>query len=176
MTLTKMPCENIVGKGENAGNQHLLLFPECFQARLPKEIFISMLFLFCHLQKLSIWTSLKFCHLHEKVKMQVFSNDYPSFECSNSGLCGKKLNIKDFPRNKYVHVSTSLSETSAPLVTSSSLSSSGPLSNGGGFPLNASVKIAPIFLCLVLFFRLEVNILLQDISLVAPERKTHRSA
>ena len=23
--------ENIVGKGENAGNQHFLLFPECFQ-------------------------------------------------------------------------------------------------------------------------------------------------
>ena len=23
--------ENIVGKGENAGNQHLLLFPQCFQ-------------------------------------------------------------------------------------------------------------------------------------------------
>ena len=23
--------ENIVGKGENAGNQHFLLFPKCFQ-------------------------------------------------------------------------------------------------------------------------------------------------
>ena len=23
--------ENIVGKGENAGNQHFLLFPQCFQ-------------------------------------------------------------------------------------------------------------------------------------------------
>ena len=23
--------ENIVGKGENAGNQHILLFPQCFQ-------------------------------------------------------------------------------------------------------------------------------------------------
>ena len=23
--------ENIVGKGENAGHQHLLLFPQCFQ-------------------------------------------------------------------------------------------------------------------------------------------------
>ena len=28
--------ENIVGKGENAGNQHFLLFPQCFQkAPLP---------------------------------------------------------------------------------------------------------------------------------------------
>ena len=25
-----MPFENIVGKGENAGNQHFLLFPQCF--------------------------------------------------------------------------------------------------------------------------------------------------
>ena len=23
--------ENIIGKGENAGNQHFLLFPQCFQ-------------------------------------------------------------------------------------------------------------------------------------------------
>ena len=26
----KTPSENIVGKGENAGNQHFLLFPQCF--------------------------------------------------------------------------------------------------------------------------------------------------
>ena len=25
-----MAFENIVGKGENAGNQHFLLFPQCF--------------------------------------------------------------------------------------------------------------------------------------------------
>ena len=30
MTLYKKPFENIVGKGENAGNQHFLLFPPCF--------------------------------------------------------------------------------------------------------------------------------------------------
>ena len=30
MTLTKKPFENIVGKGENAGNQHFLLFPQFF--------------------------------------------------------------------------------------------------------------------------------------------------
>ena len=29
-TLYKKPLENIVGKGENAGNQHFLLFPQCF--------------------------------------------------------------------------------------------------------------------------------------------------
>ena len=29
MTLKKKPFENIVGKGENAGNQHFLFFPQC---------------------------------------------------------------------------------------------------------------------------------------------------
>ena len=28
--LSKNPFQNIVGKGENAGNQHFLLFPQCF--------------------------------------------------------------------------------------------------------------------------------------------------
>ena len=28
--LRKKPFGNIVGKGENAGNQHFLLFPQCF--------------------------------------------------------------------------------------------------------------------------------------------------
>ena len=27
----KKPFENIVGKGQNAGHQHFLLFPQCFQ-------------------------------------------------------------------------------------------------------------------------------------------------
>ena len=30
MTLRKKPLENIVGNGENASNQHFLLFPQCF--------------------------------------------------------------------------------------------------------------------------------------------------
>ena len=54
--------ENIVGKGENAGNQHCLLFPQCF---LPfsKQISISESHIFCRLQILSILTGLKFCRL-----------------------------------------------------------------------------------------------------------------
>ena len=36
-TLEKNPFENIVGKGENAGSQHFLLFPQCFQP-IPKRI------------------------------------------------------------------------------------------------------------------------------------------
>ena len=30
----KKPFENIVGKGENAGNQHFLLFPQCSLLKL----------------------------------------------------------------------------------------------------------------------------------------------
>ena len=61
-TPTKKPFENIVGKGENAGNQHFLLFPQCF---LPftRQISNFQSCLFCCLQMLSIWTGLKFCRL-----------------------------------------------------------------------------------------------------------------
>ena len=31
MTFAKKPFENMEGKGENAGNQHFILFPPCFQ-------------------------------------------------------------------------------------------------------------------------------------------------
>ena len=61
-TLWKQPFENIVGKGENAGNQHFLLFPQCFLP-FPKQISILHSHLFCCLQMLSIWSSLKFCSL-----------------------------------------------------------------------------------------------------------------
>ena len=37
--LKKKPLENIVGKGENAGNQHFHLFPQCFLL-FPKQISI----------------------------------------------------------------------------------------------------------------------------------------
>ena len=45
----KKPFENIVEKGENAGNQHFLLFPQCF---LPfsKQNSIFQSHLFRHLQ------------------------------------------------------------------------------------------------------------------------------
>ena len=51
--------ENILGKGENAGNQHFLLIPKCFLP-FPKQISIFGSHLFCFLQMLSIWTSLDF--------------------------------------------------------------------------------------------------------------------
>ena len=58
-TLRKKPFQNIVGKGENAGNQHCLLFPQCF----PPKLNFSCSFTFCHLQMLWIWTCWKFYHL-----------------------------------------------------------------------------------------------------------------
>ena len=49
MTLRKQPFENIVGKGENAGNQHFLLFPQCFLPFL-LQILVFESHLFCRLQ------------------------------------------------------------------------------------------------------------------------------
>ena len=58
----KKLSENIVGKGENAGNQHFLLFPQSFLS-FPRQISIFQSHFFCRLQMLPIWTSLKFCRL-----------------------------------------------------------------------------------------------------------------
>ena len=58
-TLKKKPSEKHCGKKEkNAGNQHFLIFPQCF---LPfsKQISIFYAHLFCRLQMLTIGTSLK---------------------------------------------------------------------------------------------------------------------
>ena len=46
------------GKGENAGDQHFLLFPQCYLP-ISKRISVFQLFLFCRLQMHSIWTSIK---------------------------------------------------------------------------------------------------------------------
>ena len=62
MTLGKKPFENIVGKGENAGNQHFPLFPQCFLP-FPKQISIFQPNVICLLQMLLIWTSMKNCRL-----------------------------------------------------------------------------------------------------------------
>ena len=54
--------ENIVGKGESAGNQHFLFFRQCFLPYL-KQILIFQSHASCRLQMLSIWTSLKISRL-----------------------------------------------------------------------------------------------------------------
>ena len=45
-TLRNKPLENIVGKGENAGHRHFLLFPNVFNP-FPKQISIFQSNLFC---------------------------------------------------------------------------------------------------------------------------------
>ena len=60
--MRKKAFENIVGKEENAGNQHSLLFPQCFLL-CPTQISIFESHLLCCLQLISILTSLKFCRL-----------------------------------------------------------------------------------------------------------------
>ena len=59
-SLEKKAFEKIVGKGENAGNQHFLLFPQFFTP-IQKRISVLKLHLFYHLQMLSIWASRKSC-------------------------------------------------------------------------------------------------------------------
>ena len=100
MTRKKKPFENIVRKGENAGNQHFLIFPQCFFATNPKKKFCFKLHLFCRLQVLSIWTSLKICRLVKEQRLSryqdfcfsptMFSKDSSSGR-RKSSLCGKKL-------------------------------------------------------------------------------------
>ena len=67
MTLRNEAFENNLGKGETAGNQHFLLFQNCFQSS-KKQNSVFKSHLFCRLQKLSIRTSLKFCRLEKSLK------------------------------------------------------------------------------------------------------------
>ena len=85
MTLFKNHFENIEGKRENAGNQHFLLFPPYF---LPftKEVSIFLSHLFCHLQMLSIWTSLKFYRSVKSSDRPLPMNETSFQTCFCSGL------------------------------------------------------------------------------------------
>ena len=59
MTLKKKSLENTVEKGQNAGNQHFNLFPQCFLLYQNKK-FPFKQYLICHLQMVSIWSRLEF--------------------------------------------------------------------------------------------------------------------
>ena len=55
MTLRWKSFENIVGKRENAGNKHILLFPHCFLLDLEKEkMLVTSIFFFSHIVFYSI--------------------------------------------------------------------------------------------------------------------------
>ena len=53
-TLRKKALENTVGKGENAGNQHFLLFPQCFLTNQREKSSFEE-----HVCFLQIWTRLE---------------------------------------------------------------------------------------------------------------------
>ena len=57
------PFENMMGKGENAGNQHFLLFPQCFIPYQSQKLSFQRN-LFRRLQILSNWISLFFFFFH----------------------------------------------------------------------------------------------------------------
>ena len=62
MQLRSIALENIVRKGEIACNRQFLLFLQCFLSYIA-HIFHFKCTLKCRLQFVSIWTSIKFCHL-----------------------------------------------------------------------------------------------------------------
>ena len=61
-TLKKKALENTVGKGENAGNKHFLLFPQCFLLHQREKSSFKQ-HLICRLHVLSIWFHPIFCRL-----------------------------------------------------------------------------------------------------------------
>ena len=56
--MKKKALKNILGKGENAGYQHFLLFPKCFPPYVEYILSLNSP-LRCRLQLLSFWTGLK---------------------------------------------------------------------------------------------------------------------
>ena len=62
-------------EGEDAGNQHFLIFPKNFFLSFQKQISIFKSHLFCRLQKLLIWTDLNFC----RFACSILFHSVPSF-------------------------------------------------------------------------------------------------
>ena len=65
-TLEKRGLFKTAGQGENAGDRHFLLFPQCFLP-IPKRIYVFKLHLLCLLQMHSILTGLKICCLGKEL-------------------------------------------------------------------------------------------------------------
>ena len=73
MTLYRKLFENIVGKGENAGNQHFLLFPRCFLP-FPEQTLIFQSCLCCHLATVLNFTQSKILSFEFIQQFQVLTN------------------------------------------------------------------------------------------------------
>ena len=79
-TLKKQSFENIAGKGENAGNQHLLLFPQ-YLLPFQNQISVFISHLFCHLKLFTILNMSKNLLYGKGISLQ-----YKSFE-NTGGKC-----------------------------------------------------------------------------------------
>ena len=63
MTQGKKPFENIVGKEENAGNQHFLLFPQCFLQYQRQKAILNLKYALClsfDILIFFVWQGVKF--------------------------------------------------------------------------------------------------------------------
>ena len=69
-TLKKKALENAVGKGENAGGQHFLLFPQCFLLYKAKKTFLLPNF------NLSSANAFKILSLGEGLNAYVIGTDF----------------------------------------------------------------------------------------------------
>ena len=67
-----------MSKGKNAGNQHFLLFQQCFLP-VPERTPVVKLHLLCGLQMLRVWTSLKNRRL---VKQLIMDAEQGKIDCS----------------------------------------------------------------------------------------------
>ena len=109
-------CKQLWEKGENAGNQHFLLFPQCLLCILfPIQITIFESKLICHLQMLWIWTRPRFCRLVKSLSLVYFYSLFVSMAIDNSLMWfnSPKLGKKEQRFNQKKNVSVSFYGISA---------------------------------------------------------------
>ena len=75
MTLREEAFENILGKGENAGNQHFLIFPKCFPPFPPKNSIFSQFYfvVFKCLEFELVWNFVIWKGVNEKKKIFIIA-------------------------------------------------------------------------------------------------------
>ena len=74
MTMKKKPFENNVGKGENAGNQHFLLFPHCFLP-IPKRMSVFNLHSLLSSALNLDWSGFDYCSIKRELIRGVVVRD-----------------------------------------------------------------------------------------------------
>ena len=123
MNFTKKLFENIVGKRENAGDQHFLLFPRMFSI-LHIAKFSFDLHLFCHLQVLCEYWSKKYTfnlQYHTDIASKQLSLVYligrlpynakfrrPPRKRAFENILRRRLNVSTFSRMFFLSVRSKL--------------------------------------------------------------------